>query len=158
MRIVAVGSIKDKETSFLINNYKKMISKYTDIEIIEVKDELIKNENKLSKKDIEEILNKEANNILKNINGYYVITLEIEGNELDSIEFKEKLVKIETYQNKKICFVIGGSYGLANKIKEKSDYKLSFSKMTFPHNLMRIILLEQIFRAYKIRNNETYHK
>lgn len=158
MRLVSVGSIKDSNTKSLIENYVKMISKYEKIEIIEIKDEKIKNEDSLSLKDISQILNKEAESILKKIEGYYVITLEIEGNMLDSVSFSKKIDEIMTYQNKKICFVIGGSYGLAHKIKEKSDFSLSLSKMTFPHNLSQVILLEQIFRSFKILNHEIYHK
>ena len=100
----------------------------------------------------------EKNSILKYIKDRdYIITLEIEGKQISSMEFSEKIQDIFNY-NSNITFIIGGSYGLHNEIKSRSNYKLSFSKMTFPHQLFRVILLEQIYRAFKIENNEAYHK
>ena len=150
IKIICVGKIKEKYFVDAINEYKKRISKYTKLEIIELQD--YDNPNK------EIVLEKEKELILNNINPKdYIITLEIEGNTLDSIEFANKLDK--TFQiNSNITFIIGGSYGLSNSIKELSNYKLSFSKMTFPHQLFRVILLEQIYRSYRILNNESYHK
>ena len=150
IKIICVGKIKEKYFVDAINEYKKRISKYTKLEIIELQD--YDNPNK------EIVLEKEKELILNNINPKdYIITLEIEGNTLDSIEFASKLDK--TFQiNSNITFIIGGSYGLSNSIKELSNYKLSFSKMTFPHQLFRVILLEQIYRSYRILNNESYHK
>ena len=150
IKIICVGKIKEKYFTDAINEYKKRISKYTKLDIIEVQD--FDNPNK------QIVLDKEKELILKNINPKdYIITLEIEGNMLDSIEFKEKIDKtLSQYSN--ITFIIGGSYGLSDEIKALSNYKLSFSKMTFPHQLFRIILLEQIYRSYKILNNESYHK
>ena len=103
-------------------------------------------------------MDKEKDLIIKHISSKdYVITLEIEGKQLNSLEFSKKIEELQIY-NSSIVFIIGGSYGLHQQIKDRADYKFSFSKLTFPHQLFRIILLEQIYRAYKIINNESYHK
>ena len=150
IKIICVGKIKEKYLISAIEEYSKRISKYTKIEIIELPDYDINN------KDV--VLEKEKENILKHINNKdYIITLEIEGSELNSEEFAKKIDKI-FITNPNITFIIGGSYGLHNQIKNMSDFKLSFSKFTFPHQLFRVILLEQIYRVYKINNNESYHK
>ncbi len=150
IKIICVGKIKEKFLEDAINEYKKRISKYQQIEIIEVED--------VSLTDTQTILKKEAEKIVKYINKKdYIITLEIEGNQISSNEFAEKINKT-FIGNSNITFIIGGSLGLDNQIKELSNYKLSFSKMTFPHQLFRVILLEQIYRAFKIMNNEEYHK
>ena len=150
IKIITVGSIKEKYLKDAIEEYKKRLSRYTKLEITEVKDEGLVEE----KKAIE----LESTKIEKHINERdYIITLEIEGKELNSIEFAEKLDKIQI-ENSNIVFIIGGSYGLSDNIKKKSNWHLSFSKMTFPHQLFRVFLLEQIYRAYKINNNEKYHK
>ena len=133
-----------------IEDYKKRLCKYTKLEIIEI--------DNYNSSNINEILIQEKNSILKYIKDRdYIITLEIEGKQISSMEFSEKIQDIFNY-NSNITFIIGGSYGLHNEIKSKSNYKLSFSKMTFPHQLFRVILLEQIYRAFKIENNEAYHK
>ena len=150
IKIITVGSIKENYLKEAIIEYKKRISKYTNIEIIEVKDEGLVEPSKAI------IL--EGEKILKHISDKdYIITLEIEGKELNSEEFAQKLDKIQL-ESSTITFIIGGSYGLSQNIKEKSKLHLSFSKMTFPHQLFRVILLEQIYRSYKINNNESYHK
>ncbi len=150
IKIITVGSIKEKYLKDAIEEYTKRLSKYTNLEVIEVKDEgLVEKQKTL-------ILEEEK--ILKHINDRdYIITLEIEGKELSSLEFAEKLDKI-TLESSNITFVIGGSYGLSQNIKDKAKLHLSFSKMTFPHQLFRVLLLEQIYRAFKINNNESYHK
>lgn len=150
IKIICVGGIKEKYLEDAICEYKKRISKYTKLEIIEVND--------IDNKSIDVILDKEKDLILKNIDKKdYIVTLEIDGNELSSIEFAKKIDGIfNNYSN--ITFVIGGSYGLHNDIKNLSNFKLSFSKMTFPHQLFRVVMLEQVYRAYKINNNEAYHK
>lgn len=150
IKIICVGKIKEKFLKDAIDEYSKRISKYTKLEIIEVSDR--------DKLPIKDILDKEGNDILKHINDKdYVITLEITGNNLSSIELTKKIdTTLNNYSN--IVFVIGGSYGLSDSIKNRSNYPLSFSKLTFPHQLFRVMLLEQIYRAYKINNNETYHK
>ena len=150
IKIICVGKIKEKFYKEAIEEYTKRLSKYTKLQIIEVEDVNLPNETLIKQK--------EKDLIEKNINEKdYVITLEIEGNELNSIELSKKLEQLEQ-TNPNITFIIGGSYGLDEKIKQRSNFKLSFSKLTFPHQLFRIILLEQIYRAYKIKNNESYHK
>ena len=150
IKIITVGSIKEKYLKDAIEEYTKRISKYTNIEIIEVKDEGLVEK--------EKTLKLEEEKILKYIQDKdYIITLEIEGKELDSIEFANKIDKIHQ-EYSTITFIIGGSYGLSNTIKEKSNYHLSFSKLTFPHQLFRVLLLEQLYRSYKINNHESYHK
>ena len=148
MKIICVGKVKEKFFVDAINEYSKRISKYTKLEIIEIPDE--SNESIAMKKEGEKILSKIKDND-------YVVTLEIEGNSLTSLEFAKKIDN-NFNSNKNLTFVIGGSYGLDESVKSRSDYKLSFSKFTFPHQLFRVMLFEQIYRAYKINNNENYHK
>lgn len=148
MKIICVGKIKEKFFVDAINEYSKRISKYTKLEIIEISDEA--NESIALKKEGEKILSK-----IKDSD--YVITLEIDGNSLDSLQIAKKIDN-NFNSNKNLTFVIGGSYGLDDMVKLRSDYKLSFSRLTFPHQLFRVMLLEQIYRAYKINNNENYHK
>lgn len=147
IKIICIGKIKEDYLKKGIEEYKKRITKYSKIEIIELDDESNVN-----------ILEKERDKILKYINERdYIITLEINGNNIDSIELSKKIESIYlNYSN--ITFIIGGSYGLHNDIKNKSNYALSFSKLTFPHQLFRMMLLEQIYRSFKISHNETYHK
>ena len=149
IRVITVGKLKEKYLIDALKEYQKRISKYTKIEIIEVKDEDF---------DINKTLEKEKESILKYIDQKdYIITLDIEGNNISSEEFASKINNIFNH-NPNITFIIGGSYGLHKDIKNLSNYSLSFSKMTFPHQLFRVILLEQIYRTFKINNNETYHK
>lgn len=148
MKIICVGKIKEKFFVDAIEEYSKRISKYTKLEIIQISDEA--SESVALKKEGEKILSKIKDND-------YVVTLEIEGNCLTSLEFAKKIDN-NFGSNKNLTFVIGGSYGLDDLVKQRSDYKLSFSKFTFPHQLFRVILLEQIYRAYKINHNENYHK
>ena len=150
IKIITVGSIKEKYLRDAIEEYTKRISKYTNIEVVELKDE----------GTVEPIraIELEAEKIKKHINPRdYIITLEIDGNQLTSIELSNKIDKI-FINNSDITFIIGGSYGIHQYIKDIANYHLSFSKMTFPHQLFRILLLEQLFRSYKILNNEKYHK
>ena len=150
IKIICVGKIKEKFFKEALEEYQKRLTKYTKINIIEVEDINLNNE--------ELIKQKESEQIKKYIDKKdYIITLEIEGKQLSSIELSKKIQEIETI-NPNITFIIGGSYGLDEEIKKISNYKLSFSKLTFPHQLFRVILLEQIYRAYKIKNNESYHK
>ena len=150
IRIITVGKLKEKYLKEAKEEYNKKISKYHKIEVIEVED------SKIDEKEI--ALKEEKDRILKNIiPKSYIITLEIEGKELTSIELSELIDK--TFINySDITFIIGGSYGIDDSIKKMSNYHLSFSKMTFPHQLFRILLLEQIYRSFKILNNEKYHK
>lgn len=143
IKIICVGKLKEKYIIDAVNDYVKRISKYHKIEVIELTDSNIDNEAVLIEKYIEP--------------RDYVISLAIEGNSLNSIEFANKIDKtFISYPN--ITFIIGGSDGIKQCIKDKSNYQLSFSKMTMPHGLFRVILLEQIYRSFKILNNETYHK
>ena len=149
IKIITVGKLKEKYFKDAVEEYLKRLSKYTKIDLIEVPDEDF---------DIKKTLLKEKESILKYVSDKdYVITLEIEGKELTSVELSKKL-NDTLIQNSDITFIIGGSYGLHEDIKKISNYAISFSKMTFPHQLFRIMLLEQIYRSYKIINNETYHK
>lgn len=142
--------MKEKYLQSAIEEYQKRISKYTNIAIIEVADE--------GMDDLQKVKQLEAEKIKKHINRKdYVITLEIKGEELTSLALAEKLEKINIeYSN--ITFIIGGSYGLDQEIISLANMHLSFSKLTFPHPLFRVLLLEQIYRSYKIRNHEKYHK
>ncbi len=150
-KIVCVGKIKEDFITKGINEYTKRISGFTKLEIIEVKEV---NTNNINNNMLEE-----GNNILKKINkDDYVITLEIEGKSIDSVELSKQLESLRTYGNSSIVFVIGGSNGLSEDVKKRSNYKLSFSKFTFPHQLMRLILVEQIYRSLTIENNKEYHK
>ena len=140
IKLICLGKLKEKYLIDLVSDYSKRINKYHKLEIIELKDE--------------EDLEREANNILKYIGvNDYVITLEIEGKEIDSIKIEETFITHST-----ITFIIGSSTGLSKKIKDRSNFPLSFSKFTFPHGLFRGILLEQIYRSFKINNHEIYHK
>lgn len=143
IKIIAVGKIKENYLKEAINDYQKRINKYHKLEIIEIEDDNIINE---------------KDRILKYINKKdFLIALDIQGTELTSIELSKKLDNI-FINNSNITFIIGGSNGIHDSIKNIVNYKLSFSKMTFPHQLFRLILLEQIYRSFKILNNETYHK
>ncbi len=144
IKIICLGKIKEKYLIDLIEDYKNRINKYHKLEIIELKDE--------------DNLQKEEQSILKHIHEKdYIITLEIEGNQITSEEFSKKIENtFVSYSN--ITFIIGSSLGLSDKIKKRSNLHLSFSKMTYPHGLFRGIILEQIYRAFKIINHESYHK
>lgn len=150
INIYCVGKIKEKYLEEAISEYKKRLSKYVDLSIIELKDEPIKDSN--DPKTIE------GERILHYLNKGYTILLAIEGKDMDSVSFAQKIDSIFTYEASEINFVIGGSLGVSSAIYEKADMLLSFSRFTFPHPLMRVILLEQIYRAFKINNHETYHK
>lgn len=144
IKIICLGKLKEQYLVDLTNDYLKRINKYHKIELIELKDE--------------EDLNIEAKNITKHIgNNDYVITLEVEGKSIRSEEFAS-LIDSTFITNSTITFIIGSSTGLHESIKKRSNYALSFSKLTFPHGLFRGILLEQIYRAFKINNHESYHK
>ena len=155
--LITVGKIKEKYLKDAISEYTKRLSKYCKLEIIEVSDE--KTPDNASEIVENGIRAKEAERILKYIrDDAYVITLEIQGKQLTSEELADKVEKLGVQGISHIVFVIGGSIGLGEDVLKKSDYALSFSKMTFPHQLMRVILLEQIYRSYRIVNNEPYHK
>lgn len=155
--VITVGKIKEKYLRDAILEYSKRLSRYCKLEIVEVADE--KTPDQASETVEEQIRDKEGERILKNIrDDMYVITLEIGGKMLSSEEMAEKINALGIQGKSSIAFVIGGSIGLGKEVLKRSDYALSFSKMTFPHQLMRVILLEQIYRSYRIINGEPYHK
>ena len=151
--IVAVGKIKEKSLSQLIEEYKKRIGAYSKIEIIEASEEP---NDRLSDEKVKEI---EGQRIIKQLKkDSYVILLSLKGKQMDSIKFSREIEKINTYNSSHITFVIGGSVGVSEQVEQRADLLLKLSEMTFPHNIARLLILEQIYRAYKILNNETYHK
>ena len=155
--LITVGKIKEKYLKDAIAEYSKRLSRYCKLEIVEVADE--KTPDNASDTVEDAIRDKEGDRILKYVKeDAYVITLEIAGKMLTSEEMAEKIEKLGVQGTSHIIFIIGGSIGLGKEILKRSDYALSFSKMTFPHQLMRVILLEQIYRSYRIINHEPYHK
>ncbi len=155
--LITVGKIKEKYLRDAILEYSKRLSRYCKLEIIEVSDE--KTPDHASEAVEKAIRDKEAERILKYIKeGTYVFTLEISGKQLTSEELSEKINSLGVQGESHLVFIIGGSLGLGKEVLKKSNYALSFSKMTFPHQLMRVILLEQIYRSYRIINGEPYHK
>ena len=155
--LVTVGKVKEKYLRDAIEEYKKRLSKYCKLEIQEVQDE--KTPDAASENQENLIRSKEGERIMKYLrDDAYVITLEIGGKMLDSLEFSKKIENLGIQGKSHIIFVIVGSIGLGQQVLSRSDYALSFSKMTFPHQLMRVILLEQIYRGYRIMAGEPYHK
>ena len=157
IKIIAIGKIKESSIKEMLSEYEKRLSRYCDISIIELDDEKELSDNN---KDIEKVVNIESEKILKQLdkNNDYKILLDINGKELYSIEFAEKIANINNDLNKNIVFVIGGSNGVNDEVRKAVDFRLSFSKLTFPHQLFRVILVEQIYRCFKIMNGEKYHK
>jgi 23S rRNA (pseudouridine1915-N3)-methyltransferase len=156
IKIISVGKLKEIYLVDGINEYSKRLSKYCKLELIEVKDE--KAPENLSIKDIDIIKNIEGKRILSKLQDEYIIALVIEGKQISSEELAKKMNDITSYHSSNICFIVGGSLGLSKDVLQKANYILSFSKMTFPHQLMKLILLEQIYRTFRINNNEPYHK
>lgn len=155
--VIGVGRLKEKYWQAAIDEYSKRLSKYVKLDIVEVPDE--KAPENLSAAEEEIVKKNEGERILKNIkDGAYVIALAINGKMLSSEELSEFLNERMVRGAGHIVFVIGGSLGLSPEVLDRADYKLSFSKMTFPHQMMRVILLEQFYRAVKIMKNEPYHK
>lgn len=153
LNIVTIGDIKENYLREAIKEYSKRISRFANINIVEIKEN---NPVTGSEKDVLNALKKDAENIKKHLLGH-IIVLDIKGKQLDSIELAQSLNKISQSASC-ITFVIGASNGLHDEIKNLANEKISFSKMTFPHQLMRVILLEQLYRAFTILNNITYHK
>ena len=155
--LITVGKIKEKYFTDAIAEYAKRLSRYCKLEIVEVPDEKTPDgaseslENQIKEKAGERILSKISE-------GAYVVALAIEGKQLSSEELADKMEKWNVNGISHLVFIIGGSLGLTPKVLNRADFKLSFSKMTFPHQLMRVVLLEQIYRSFRIRNNEPYHK
>ena len=155
--VISVGKLKEKYLKLGIEEFSKRLSKYCKLDLIELEDE--KCPENLSEKDMEIVKNKEGQRILSKIkNNSYVIALAIDGKNLSSEELADIISKLAVRGNSHITFIIGGSLGLSDEVLKRADYKLSFSKMTFPHQLMKLILLEQVYRAFRINNNEPYHK
>jgi len=156
INIVCVGKIKENYLKDAISEYSKRLSKFCNLNIIELQDEKLPE--KLNDSVINEIKNKECNKIIQAIKkDAYIICLDLKGKEFSSEEFSKKIENIALNFNSSITFVIGGTLGLNEKILSLASEKICFSKMTFPHQLIRVFLLEQLFRAFKISNNETYH-
>ena len=155
--IIAVGKVKDKYLQMGIDEFKKRLSRFCKLELVEVKDVALAE--KGSDRDFDIVREKEGRLILRNLpDEAYVVVADIDGEELTSVQLADKIQHIITYNQSHIVFIIGGSVGVANEIKKHSNLRLSFSKMTFPHQLFKLMLLEQIYRAFKINANETYHK
>lgn len=155
--LITVGKIKEKYLKDAISEYSKRLSRYCKLEIIEVADE--KTPDNASQIVEDGIRDKEGERILKYVKeDEFVVTLEIKGKLLTSEELADKIETLGIQGTSHIIFIIGGSIGLGNEVLKRSNYALSFSKMTFPHQLMRVILLEQIYRSYRIINHEPYHK
>ncbi len=155
--ILTVGKVKEKFYRQAINEFEKRLSRYCKLEIIEVQDE--KTPDNASETEEMQIKEKEGQRLLKYIKeDAWVCALAIEGKMLDSVELSQKMEQLGIRGTSHMIFVIGGSLGLAEEVLKRADFKLSFSKMTFPHQLMRVILLEQIYRGYRIMQGEPYHK
>ncbi len=151
IKILCVGKVKDEHLLALINDYKKRINKYHKLEIVEVKDEPIKDDEK-------EVLDIEADRLLAKVDkDEYVILVDLHGECVDSITLANKIDKL-FISNSKLTFVIGGSLGFGEKIRQRANYKIKLSDLTFLHQMTRLILLEQIYRSFKILHHETYHK
>ena len=155
--LVTVGKIKEKYLRDAVAEYVKRLGKYCKLEIIEVADE--KTQERASETEEMAVRSKEGERILKHVKeDAYVITLEIQGNQISSEELADKIEGLGVQGKSHVVFIIGGSIGLGMEVMKRSDYALSFSRMTFPHQLMRVILLEQIYRGFRIMNGEPYHK
>lgn len=154
--IIAVGKVKEKFYRDAIAEFEKRLSKYCKLEIIELADE--KTPDGASQALEEKIKEKEGERILQAIKADYVVALAIEGRMMSSTELAEKLDGLMVSGNSSVAFIIGGSLGLDKRVIKRADLSLSFSPMTFPHQLMRVILLEQIYRSFRIMANEPYHK
>lgn len=155
--LLTVGKIKEKYLRDGIAEYAKRLSRYCRLEMIEVADE--KTPDRASAAEEQQIKELEGTRLLRNIrDSDYVIALAIDGRMLDSVELSGKIESLGVQGKSSIVFVVGGSLGLSDEVLKRADYKLSFSKMTFPHQLMRMILLEQVYRSYRIMHGEPYHK
>jgi 23S rRNA (pseudouridine1915-N3)-methyltransferase len=156
IKFIAVGKLKEKYWKDAFQEYSKRLTKYSKVELVEIDEEKIAVENdsmmKISK-------DKEGERILKKISSNdYVILFDVQGNHLDSVELAKKIQGLIDKGHANLCFVLGGSYGFSDLVYERAQAKISMSKMTFPHQFARIMAIEQVYRAYKINNNEKYHK
>jgi 23S rRNA (pseudouridine1915-N3)-methyltransferase len=157
IQIICVGKLKEKYWVEALLEYKKRLSRYCKISIVEVKEELISENPSPATEEI--VKDEEGKRIIGKLKqGAYIISLDIKGEELNSLDLAHKLNHLGVSGRSDVVFIIGGSLGLSKAVLEKSHMRLSFSKMTYPHQMMRIILLEQIYRGFKINRNESYHK
>lgn len=159
INVICIGKIKEKALVSLIDEYSKRLSKYCKLDIIELNDEKLANN--MSKADEEKIKEIECDKILQKIQkikSSYFIALDLKGKEFTSEKLASKIEQISVNESSSITFIIGGSLGLTNKLIQSCNESICFSKLTFPHQLIRLFLLEQVFRSFKILNNETYHK
>lgn len=155
--ILTVGKLKEKYFKQGIDEYAKRLGPYAKVTIMEVTDE--KAPENLSEAEIEQVKRSEGERLLKKLPDHaYAIALAIKGKQMPSEDFAAKIQELATYGHSDIAFIIGGSNGLSDEVLSRADFQLSFSKFTFPHQLMRLILIEQIYRAFKIMRNEPYHK
>ena len=156
INIICVGKLKEGYLKQAVEEYSKRLKKYCELNIIEISDEQLPS--KINDSIIEQVKEKECKKIMENIrNDSYVIPLDLRGKQYTSEEFSNKIDNIQTQGYSNITFIIGGTLGLTNEILNRANETICFSKMTFPHQLIRVFLLEQIFRGFKISKNETYH-
>ena len=157
IQIICIGKLKEKYWTDAVSEYSKRLSRFCDLEITELKESKLPD--KASEAQEQAVIEEEGKNILKHVkDGSYVISLEILGKNLTSVELAEKMEELPLMGKSHVTFIIGGSLGLSRDVSKRADFKLSFSKMTFPHQMMRVILLEQDYRAFKINKNEAYQK
>ena len=155
--IISVGKIKEKYIKLGIEEFSKRLSRYCKLTMVEVPYE--KTPDNASEREMELIKDKEGKQILNKIkDNMYVIAMDLQGDMKTSEQFAKQLSQLALSGDSNVAFIIGGSLGLSDEVKKRANYKLCFSKMTFPHQLMRVILLEQIYRSFRISNNEPYHK
>ena len=155
--ILSVGKIKEKYLKDAIKEYDKRLSAYCKVKMIEVADE--KAPENLSEKDQIQVINKEGDRLLQKIkDSQYVVALDLKGRQRTSEEFSKEVENLQIHGKSDVVFIIGGSMGLSTDVMKRANETISFSKMTFPHQLMKVILMEQIYRAYRIMKNEPYHK
>lgn len=158
IKIICVGDYKEKYLKEMNDEYTKRLSKYCKLETIVLKDESLPST--LNDSNINAVKEKEASSILAKLESFtnpYVFVLDEKGKEFDSMSFAKNLSNVTTYGHSTIVFVIGGSLGLTDTVRKRANTLLSFSRLTFPHQMIRVFLLEQLFRCFKINNNETYH-
>ena len=157
IQVICIGKLKEKYWTDAVNEYSKRLSRFCDLEITELKE--TKLPDKASEAQEQAVIEDEGKTILKHVkDGSYVISLEILGKNLTSVELAEKMEELPLMGKSHVTFIIGGSLGLSKDVSKRADFKLSFSKMTFPHQMMRVIRVEQVYRAFKINKNEAYHK
>lgn len=156
INIICVGKIKENYFTEAIREYSKRLSRFVKLNIIEVADEKIPDN--ASEKEMEIVKQKEGERILSKLSpSSFTVTLCVEGKELSSVDLAKKIADV-SMTSSNITFIIGGSLGLCDTVKARSQLRLSFGQITLPHQLIRVVLLEQLYRAFKINNNETYHK